>query len=476
MWLKPYLRTPRDAAAPLAMSPVHPEASGSHGPKAIRWIERELGIKLRWWQRLAVVRQLECRADGSLCWTDVVESASRRVGKSVRLRSMALWRLAIGPSLFSEPQLAIHTGKDLAIVREIQRGAWRWAEARDWRVVRAIGRESIEDGDHRWVARSTDSVYGYDITLGMVDEGWDVDPLTVSEGMEPAAMERNSPQIVLTSTAHRKATSLMRGRISDALAVDSSSLLLLWGVPDDADTGDLATWRAASAYWSLARLQLMQSKYEKALRGEADLEFDDPDPMAGFESQYLNRWQLRQGVSTALPGWAACVVEDEPPAVTAIGLAVSLDLEWGSIGAAGPWPDGRINVGAVERRHGTRWLVAEAKRIQDERGCVVVVDEKCPDASLIPALHDANVRVMVAKLNDYIEACSEFVNAVKDELLTHQHTTELDDAIAAAVWRMVGDRKVWGRKQSTADISMLEAVTLAKAKAGAVYDLMESFW
>src|SRR6476646_4728439 len=110
-WLKPYLKVPKDASAPLAMSPVHPEAVGSYGPAAVEWVASTLGIELRWWQQLAVVRQLEFRGDGSLCWSDVVESASRRVGKSVRLRSMALWRLAEGPALFAAPQLAIHTGR-----------------------------------------------------------------------------------------------------------------------------------------------------------------------------------------------------------------------------------------------------------------------------------------------------------------------------------------------------------------------------
>ena len=244
--------------------------------------------------------------------------------------------------------------------------------------------------------------------------------------------------------------------------------------------------RQASDQWDLVkrseRIKALREAYGPAaawmdLEAIADY-WDDPQASeAEFKRYWLNQpVPLEEPAPSVLPGWSGCAVPDEAPLVSAIGLAVSLDQEWGSIGAAGSWPDGRVNLGAVERRRGTTWLVAEAKRIQDEHGCVVVMDEKCPDAALEQALKDAGVRVLVAKLEEYIEACSGLVNAVKDKLVTHQRTTELDDAIDCAAWRMVGDRKVFGRKQSTGDISMLEAVTLARAKVDVVYDPMKSFW
>src|SRR5690606_23888232 len=106
-WLAPYLVVPDNAAPPLAMTPVHPDAVGSYGPAAIEWMEANLpDVKeLRWWQRLAIVRQLEHDADGTLCWKVIVETGPRRIGKSVRLRGMALWRLAVGHTLFPENQL-----------------------------------------------------------------------------------------------------------------------------------------------------------------------------------------------------------------------------------------------------------------------------------------------------------------------------------------------------------------------------------
>ena len=56
---------------------------------------------------------------------EVLESAPRRAGKSVRLRGLMLWRMEHGDALFGETQTIMHTGSDVAICREIQRGAWR---------------------------------------------------------------------------------------------------------------------------------------------------------------------------------------------------------------------------------------------------------------------------------------------------------------------------------------------------------------
>lgn len=293
-WLTPFLDVPDDASPPLYMSPPPADAVGSYGQGAIEWIERSQRIRLRWWQRLAIMRQLEHRGDGTLCHRVVVESTPRRAGKSVRLRGLSLWRMQHA-DLFGEVQTVVHTGSDVAICREVQRGAWRWSEeVVGWTVMRANGKECIEtpDGD-RWLVRSQNAVYGYDVCLGLVDEGWNVAPDTVSEGLEPAMLERLSPQLHLTSTAHRRATSTMRSRLQVALTTpDDETLLLLWCAPTGADPSDPEVWRAASPHWSEDRRKMLADKYAKALAGESDPQADDPDPMSGFTAQYLNVWRV----------------------------------------------------------------------------------------------------------------------------------------------------------------------------------------
>src|SRR5690606_5123198 len=238
-WLARFADVPDDASPPLAMSPPHPEAVGSYGDQVIAFMRDSLGVEPRWWQALAITRQLEHRSDGSLTYTEIVESAPRRAGKSVRIRGVALWRLTHGAKLFGERQEIVHTGSDLAVCRKVQKDSWRWADAQGLTVTRGNGKEAIEtDAGDTWLVRAQAACYGWDTTLGLVDEGWDVAPGTVSEGLEPSLLERSSPQLHMTSTSHRRATSLMRGRIQAALSTDDPTvLLLLWGARPQDDPG-----------------------------------------------------------------------------------------------------------------------------------------------------------------------------------------------------------------------------------------------
>lgn len=362
-WLKDLAEIPENAAPPLYMTPV-PEAavcsygwSGcTHMPEgllpAVPWIEKTQEITLRWWQRLSLIRQLEHDAAGDLCFRKKDESAPRRAGKSISLKGGALWRMATGPTLWGEPQNVIHTGSDLGICREIQRQSWNWAESNGWDVTRGNGKEAVETTDARWLVRAQDGVYGYDCSLGLGDECWDVKPDTINEGLEPATLERINPQLVLTSTAHRRATSLMRTELANAMTMsDPAVLLLLWGAPPTTtkeEAGDPKIWRAASPHWSEDRERLVRAKYAAALAGEEDPEFDDPDPMRGFMAQYLNVWTIAEKRLIGRPvieadAWQELAVPQPAPAPDAV--AVEAWFEQGvSVAAAWRAPDGSVAV------------------------------------------------------------------------------------------------------------------------------------
>jgi hypothetical protein len=357
-WLADLLDLPEDASWPRWMSPPHPQATGSYGLDLEIWLREEQGIEMRWWQKLATRRQLEHDADGELVWTTVVESCSRRVGKSSRLSAVATWRMA-HPEVFSEPQTIIHTGSDLPVCREVQRRAWRWAEEKaGWTVTRANGKEAMEtpSGD-RWLVRAQNAVYGWDCSLGLCDEGWDVPPMVIDEGLEPATIERRMPQIVLTSTAHRRATSLMRRKIASALSglgEDWETLLMVWGAPEDADISDPQVWKDASAHWTPQRAKMIGAKYDRAMRGESDPTDDDPDPIEAFRAQLLNIWPPLNAAKTSagtsiintadwdtLNGWLPTI--GESPAVVALE---SWFTDGCSAVAAYRLPDGRVGVSA----------------------------------------------------------------------------------------------------------------------------------
>jgi hypothetical protein len=422
------VEVPFDAAPPLAMSPPPADAVGSYGAAAVEWIEATQRLALRWWQALAITRQLEHRADGTLCHRSVVESTPRRAGKSVRIRALALWRLN-NRDLFGEAQTIIHTGSDVAICREIQRGAWHWCEQSGWSVSRANGKEGVEtpDGD-RWLVRAQRAVYGYDVCLGVVDEGWDVEPDTVSEGLEPAIIERSSPQIHLTSTAHRRATSLMRTSLLHAFTADDpTTLLLLWGARPGSDPADVNVWRAASPYWSDDRRVMIAGKYEKALAGEDDPELDDPDPMRGFEAQYLNVWRLRERRETGQPvvtehTWAALegdVPDRAPDAVAA--------EDWFTQGVSVAWAwhvGGRAVVGVTTCDDVAG--AAEAVAASGFTGRVLAGASIATD----PAWKAAGVRTTPQK-GTVRAAVEDLGRLLTDDVLAHDGGAELSSQVLA---------------------------------------------
>lgn len=418
-----------------------------------KWARKEFNVELRWWQRLAIRRQFEHDDKGQLVWQSILESTPRRAGKSVRLRIGALWRVEHGAQLFGEEQLVMHTGKDLPIAKEIHRRAWAWADNRGWTVRRGAGNEEIESTDgSRWAVRGRFSIYGYDVTYGMVDEAWGVEPSAVDEGLEPSLLERLNPQLLLTSTAHRKATPLMLRRIDSALrgmGEDWDTLLMLWGAAPDAPISEESTWRAASPHWSEHRRKLIAGKYERAMRGEADPDASDPDPIEGFRAQYLNQWpapfvravpgdlvikaaeweEMRADIALSVPVVAACE--------SSFGHGVSLALASNR--------NGRVHI-EIESHPDIR---SAALRLEDVRPAQLLVGKSL---AAEPGLIGAEPMTATGR-----QAVSELRRLIDEKAFTHNDSGEFSrqatelrtengpdgprlisrgrlDAIKAAVW------------------------------------------
>lgn len=331
-WLVDLVDVPADATWPRLMTVPHPRAVGSYGALVEAWSAERRGRPFRWWQRLVCRRLLEHDVDGRLVWELAILTLARQLGKTWVLGDLCGWRLEAGGLLGAE-QTVLSTGKDVAVVREMQR-IHRLRAKRDkatYHVREVNGQEEIEllaDGS-RWMVRAKESVYGITATMATIDEAWKVLASIVDDGIEPTTVEAVDAQILLVSTAHRRATALMVGRRASALEelhTGDGALVLEWSAPADAELDDRAAWRAASPHWTSKRERLIARRLEGALAGESD-DVDEPDPISSFRTQWLNQWPRKRLALVKgeplveLDEWTACagdVVDDRERIVVAV--------------------------------------------------------------------------------------------------------------------------------------------------------------
>lgn len=293
-WLDEFRDVPDDATWPRLMTVPHERAVGSFGAQAAEWVQEQMGVELRWWQRLALTRELEHDERGWLVWLTVLLTTARQVGKSTELRGAAAWRIHQA-SRWGEPQTVVHTGKDLPVCKEVQALARAWAKARGYPVREQNGNEeiSVPWSDSRWIVRGKGSVYGYSGSSVLGDEAWGIAPDVVDDGLEPTMLERRSPQLKLASTAHPRTTGLFPGRRNQALerlGAPRRTLLLEWSARREAGLDDLEAWRQASPHWHENRADQIAERIDRIMRGEDDETGKSVDPIASARCQVLNIW------------------------------------------------------------------------------------------------------------------------------------------------------------------------------------------
>jgi hypothetical protein len=302
-WLDELRDVPPEGCWPRLMTPPHPRAVASLGDDFAEFAADRMDGELRWWQQLAATRLLEVDAAGELVWPAALVLTARQVGKSTLLRELAIWRL-LQADRYGEPQLVVHVATNRAIAAEIQRGARAWARERPDQFPRTMSANGYETIEHasggRWLIKSRAGTYGHSSSLALVDEGWGIPASEVEDAIVPTLAETAAPQLLITSTANRAATSLVLGRRRAALELlddpGAGDLLVEWSAPPGCDIADPAMWRMASPYWTPQREKLIAAAAERALAGDA--EGDGDDPQMAVRGQWLNAWiepQRRDG-------------------------------------------------------------------------------------------------------------------------------------------------------------------------------------
>jgi hypothetical protein len=457
-WLADVLDVPDAAVWPRLMTPPHARAVDSLGADFIGFAEARSGRPLRWWQRLVSVRVLEVDDTGRLCWDSVLLTLARQLGKSWWLRELLWWRMEQA-ARFGEPQTVLHTGKDLSVCKEIQRPARIYAKQHpdEYKVREVNGQEEIErlDDGSRWMLRAKTAVYGMAASLAAVDEAWKVAAEVVDDGVTPTMVEREQPQLLLVSTAHRKATSLMLNRRRVALGglddPGSADLLIEWSAPRTAPIDDPGTWRLASPHWTPQREKVIADALERALRGEID-DVDEPEPLEAFRSQWLNQWPTslvrhdKGELLVDVDDWSETATDRDGYGPAVVGVE-----DWFGKGAAV----------AVVRECDGGWIAAgwEFPRRSDAFARAVLVLDQVPDSRLIvgatlaedPAIADMTARDTIpatgprtraglALIRDLVAGGRLFHDPVDGDELDEQVTSARVSALSSGLTLVAGTR------------------------------------
>lgn len=269
----------------------------------------------------------------------------------------------------------------------------------------------------------------------------------------PTMSARPNPQLWLFGTpptVDDDAYAFSRVRDS-ALHKRARHTWLEWAAAPSDDFDDPATWARANPSYGV------RISHEACADDRSAM--DDEQ----FALERLGIWLDPDAVKVTAFGegkWEACRKDDLQPATFAFGAAVAWDRKHASIASAGLHGE-QLVIGAVAHREGTGWIVPELARIQEQYGCLIVVDEKGPTSDLLPALRAVGIHVTTLNTSQVADACASLFDRVQTQTVSHPGHPELDQAVAVAAKRDVTDRWAWARKHSSGDISMLEAATNA---------------
>ena len=456
-WLEDLRELPVEAVWPRLMTLPHPRAVGSLGREFEWWVRARTGRRLRWLQRLFVRRLLEVDAAGALVWETALLTMARQLGKSWLLREVIMWRLHQG-GRFGEPQEIAHMAMTVQHARQVLEPEQRWAKTRTgYDIAEAHDDESItwQADESRWLVVSkgtkrSGGAYGKSTALGVVDEAWAVRAAAVDDALEPTTVAVAQSQLLLVSTAHRMATSLMLDRRAAALEVlddgSEGDLIVEWSAPYDSELEDREAWRLASPHWSAQRERLIAKAVRRALSGQASDDPDEPDPVQAVRSQWLNIWprRLTVGGGEALVDVATWRSLRRPVDATPGRLWVAVEDNYGHGAAVAAVASLGADVFEVDG-----WLcvdrfgaVAEAEAL--------IAGHRSPATLILGASLDRARRSCVrASSAETRYGLPLLRSLVAQRRLVHDDTPELDEQFAAVrVREVIGGLHLVGGKRS----------------------------
>jgi hypothetical protein len=314
--------------------------------------------------------------------------------------------------------------------------------------------------------------HGKTLDDGTADEAWALTDNRLEQSWRPAMLTRKQAQQWVVSTAGDSKSTYLKAKVISGRALvegqrapggsNSRVAYFEWSADPSADPLDPATWWAC-----MPALGFTQD--EAAVRHEAETITGGLDE---FRRAYTNQWAddfLAVEWIWPKASWFRCQDEDSVRvALPALALEVAPNRSTSAVSMAAPRADGLPMVKVVRHGEGTEWLVSHVRQLVVDKGATcVVLDSVGPVSNLRDDLENelaGRVPVWVMTTPERADADASIYDAVVTEQLRHCGQQELDTAVAGVTWRKVGDRQLFDRRNSTADITPL--VSASEALAG----------
>jgi hypothetical protein len=174
-----------------------------------------------------------------------------------------------------------------------------------------------------------------------------------------------------------------------------------------------------------------------------------------------------------MSGWPACAdPASAVPDPVALAFSVAPDAGFAAVAVAGRRADGLGHGELVDHRPGTGWLVPRVLELWERhKPCVLVINPAGAALAFERELAEHRFsakpgpgerRLQVVGAREFAQACGALADDVRNGRWRHLGQRPLDAAVDGARMRPLVDAWAWSWSRSEADISPLEAVTLAR--------------